>query len=818
MRKGLHFAILGLFIALSFGVPYSLGRQHVNIGEGPDELAHLDHVFFRFTRPSSVIRVGDGLYEPGVAPQGQGHQAPLFYELSAKLLHFVISPALVGPFWDYQAGLLYSSYGEYMGGTRACNVRLDLETPTTSQQSIRYAISFMRSVNAVFFALSVMLTYLAGRLAFRDRPTLALAAAALYAGAPTAVWRSAFVTNDNLVSLLGSLAFLLSLAYLMRGGLILTIGAALVAAASFLTKYNGIVCLVPLLLAIALRTEDSLARRSGRLLAAIGVFVGAIIPETATNLAIEGEPLFSGVLAHEFPWLYRPTTLGHILFESGFVTELLSRFWLEFHNLGILDTEFPLWKVYVWWGLSGLSLAGLGLLAAQRRSDSVIGGRIAVMSIVGFVAAIVLVVHLAASFPLAGGRYLHTMLTPVCVLMTAGLTAVMDVLVGRQLIATTATLVVTIVAALFGITTTYNYQIQKYGSCRSPTSIDVEAGATFGAADIDGDGVDELYSYHRHPGRLFILRVQGGQYVLDRNWTRAFGLQGDVIAFADLTGDKRDDVVIHRAALLGTFFVKAEDVLEHNTRWSYYSDRAVKIYGAWLPHPKLHRSSQLIVGNLDSTVGDELALYSPVNAHWMVLKPVQSPEGLTVELHRHLQFGGSRKEALLLPTPSGTLLGAYGSEQQVLYAGALNDARVRYKFDFPKNQQLLVLNANADGFGDVLTWEEGASVVHVYFASGSSDEYSLSAPVAIDLRRNGAPFSLMRDQEVFAVGTSSQTPDAVGIADKRTGIVAVHYLRKDMESGTVSFDGESVDFGYLRSAERSEEFRPWAARREKPER
>lgn len=234
-----HALLLLALLAASFAVPYSIARDHVTIGEGPDEIAHLDHVFFRFTRPSSQIKVEAGLIEPGLAPQGQGHQAPLYYLLHAGLLRLSLPESLVGPFWDYQAGLSYSSLGEYMGGNRACNVRYDLNESNHERRTIRRAIILLRGANAFFFMLSVLVTYLAARLVFSFHPILALSAAALVAGTPTAVWRSSFVTNDNLVSLIGSLTFLIAVAYVKRGGMVLLTAGALAAAVAFLVKYTG---------------------------------------------------------------------------------------------------------------------------------------------------------------------------------------------------------------------------------------------------------------------------------------------------------------------------------------------------------------------------------------------------------------------------------------------------------------------------------------------------------------------------------------------------------------------------------------------------
>ena len=99
--------------------------------------------------------------------------------------------------------------------TPLLNVTFGLHGEHFSNHPDRRLVLWLRFPNVLLGAASVMITFLAAREVTRDRWTPVLAGA-IVAFLPHFVFLSAFVTNDNLVNLLGAILTLCALRYIRR--------------------------------------------------------------------------------------------------------------------------------------------------------------------------------------------------------------------------------------------------------------------------------------------------------------------------------------------------------------------------------------------------------------------------------------------------------------------------------------------------------------------------------------------------------------------------------------------------------------------------
>jgi hypothetical protein len=796
-----------ILAAAAFFLPYFLGSSSIAPGEGPDEIAHLDNIFFRFTRPWSALLIGRGLVTPGLAPQGQGHQAPFSYLLSAALLHLVLSPADVAPFWDYQAGLKYSSAGWAMGGGPSpCNVRLN---PVASADTlrIRRGISMLRTENALFFAGAVLLMFVAAGLFFPDQPLLMLATCALYAGNPTALWRSTFVTNDNLLALLAIVPFISALLFLRSGEMRCLLLSTLSAALCFLTKYSGIACLSCILSAILLRPGVSLRRRSAELACTGTLFSMAVAAEIFKNLRTEGEPLLFRTVAREFPWLYHPSSLRSLLFDSAYIRTMCSRFWLEFHNLGYFDPTFPVWRFTVWQYLSSAAVLGLGIFlfqpSARRRY-----GRAAALALASCLGILAVIIDFALAFPLAGGRYLHPMQAEISLLVVLGISSLLSPLIRRPDRGAWAVLGICLLYALLGFETTATFQTKKYASCRFATAADVDAGVNFGAADLDGDGIDEIFAFRHLPSRVFFLQKTGARYVLRADWTRDFGLPGDVMFSAKINIKNRASVMtVYRPTGRELFFARPEDFLAYHPALSAYPESALAITSLWLSRENLRPKSTPLAGDADALPGDEVLLFNPANKYWMVLKPVETPQGLTVRRTADTFLGGRHGQPLVLSGPELVdRLATYRPQDGVLRISGLQAQSYKERFQIEPGLRLLPADVDGDGYSELLSWRKGDSCLRVIELPRRKGETLRQSKQRVCLQHSTQPFPLQEYHEVFVLRNGSrETADTLAAGDKRTGVVFLFALSHSADEAAVR--AEEADFGFLRPEERIQAFR-----------
>jgi hypothetical protein len=132
-----------------------------------------------------------------------------------------------------------------------------------------------RFVGVMAGTATVFVTYLLGRRLFGAR--VGLLAAALMAVFPAAVQHSQYNKPDPVLALMTTISVLVILVYLERGGTSRALAAGIVIGLSLSAKYNGIVVIVPFLLAAAFRHGRRLLRAPDLYLGAAGIVAGFAI-------------------------------------------------------------------------------------------------------------------------------------------------------------------------------------------------------------------------------------------------------------------------------------------------------------------------------------------------------------------------------------------------------------------------------------------------------------------------------------------------------------------------------------------------------------
>lgn len=132
-----------------------------------------------------------------------------------------------------------------------------------------------RFTGVVAGTASVLVTYFLARRLFGKR--VALLAAALMAVFPAAVQHSQYNKPDPVLALMTTISVLVILAYLERGGAAMALGAGAAIGLTLAAKYNGIVVIVPFLLAVAFRHGRRLLARPDLYVGMGGVVLGFVI-------------------------------------------------------------------------------------------------------------------------------------------------------------------------------------------------------------------------------------------------------------------------------------------------------------------------------------------------------------------------------------------------------------------------------------------------------------------------------------------------------------------------------------------------------------
>jgi 4-amino-4-deoxy-L-arabinose transferase-like glycosyltransferase len=132
-----------------------------------------------------------------------------------------------------------------------------------------------RFVGVMAGTATVLVAYLLGRRLFGARA--GLLAAALLAVFPAAVQHSQYNKPDPVVALLTAVSVLVTLVYLQRGGGARALAGGVTIGLAASAKYNGILVVVPFLLAVAFRLGRRMLTRADLYLGAAGTLLGFLM-------------------------------------------------------------------------------------------------------------------------------------------------------------------------------------------------------------------------------------------------------------------------------------------------------------------------------------------------------------------------------------------------------------------------------------------------------------------------------------------------------------------------------------------------------------
>ncbi len=773
-------ALIALFV--SVGTVSFLALRVIPLGEGPDELSHIDHAFFRFARPSENIDVDAGLYYPNRSPLGQAHQPPLSYFLWAQVLSLILERDEVGAFIDYQAGIRYSSDGIIFGGSSTCAYTHD-QTQTASATEVakfRSAMWLLRLSNGALFVLSLVSIYLMGVLLFPTRPWIVLALVLFQAGVPNVLWRSVFVNNDNVVATICSMVFALGVYLILRPkrGTMIVFLMSLLSAAAFLAKYNGIAALGMTMLAIALRPSIRLRWKVGHVVLAAAIFIALVQRDLFYNYQVDGDLFSTAVVAHLAPYLYRPSSFFAILTDPQFVPQMVYRFWVEYHNPGKLDPRFPYPLTYTWPAM--LIVSGIGLVLGGHRggrSKFSLPIRVIVFSLLSIVGSILVIVYYGTTFPLPGGRYLHLALGPFSVVVVLGILVILEICLSRRQLADRALACLFMLHFLVGVSVTVWYLKGRYEGCLTFSSYTVAAGAEVTAADIDGDEIDELIFFHRIRNRTFFAKRIGSEYQIIGDWTRSIGLVADVVLGADLTGDNRAELIFFRPSSGTWFVVDGREIIRHNEQLSPYSDLAAKpvplrVFGErgdvpfladmnhdGLSEPIVYRSTIGWLGSMNNAHEENFDTKQFELTKWGDALSQQTQDNLEL-------FIGKTNQSLFL----GTL---DRETSNVTLVAPAHYAKPTSIFLPTQGKRILPFDVNGDGFDDLLSWNVGDSCAQIILLNEQSFGTiipKISGEFCFNSSLDGDRFQ--ENEKAFIIRDRQNGP-AIGLFDYRTGFVRI---------------------------------------------
>lgn len=406
------FAILGLIYSLT-----------TPIFEAPDELYHFAYVRYvaeRGALPVQGARAGEE------AAQQEASQPPLYYLLAAPLARLVdtsdFAAVAHNPF--AAPGLPHNDGNK--------NVVLHGAGESFPYQGTVLAVHLVRLLSLALGLVSVLAVYLAARLIFPGRPALALLSMAVAAFNPQFLFIHAAINNDNLMTALGSLTFVVLLFVAtrprpprvwLRDALLLGVLAGLAA----LAKLTGVLLLGFVVLSLTLLGwRKGQLRRSLLQVAVIGALAAVLAGWWyARNWLLYGDVTgLNAMLA----WVGERQLAPAALRDE--IQGLELSFWGVFGWFNILaDQAFYAIAQYTT-RLALVGLAGLGLTLWLRRRPgparpSLVDGRALALAALWALLVVTGLLGWTSTTPGSQGRLLFPAMAALAPLLVAGLAALL---------------------------------------------------------------------------------------------------------------------------------------------------------------------------------------------------------------------------------------------------------------------------------------------------------------------------------------------------------------------------------------------------------
>jgi hypothetical protein len=298
---------------------------------------------------------------------------------------------------------------------------------------IAVQVAALRTLSAALFGLTVVAIFATARLVFPLRPVLAVATALAAALLPMPAALGGAVNNDNLANLVGAAAFL-TIAFAERRGyrpevVFVLIGLAVLALYTKRTTLM-LIPLVALVLGTAIWRQGWRARLAGAAIAALGMVAAVAIIETFPPLrdtvAYIADRYFANASVESNLAAIEGISPAWQNVLGSFVTYAGPFFQSSIGLFGWLDVPLA----PVWYFLAGLGLVvallGAGIFALRSDAHLDPAGRAALRwLLIGLAFSFGLVFLYALYFSQDGtapqGRYLLVSLSPLLLLLTAGL-------------------------------------------------------------------------------------------------------------------------------------------------------------------------------------------------------------------------------------------------------------------------------------------------------------------------------------------------------------------------------------------------------------
>lgn len=353
-RTGLTLIV---FLYLVVGVIYSLATP---VMEASDEFKHYPYVQYVQThRDLPVLDPPTCLEAPSECPWLQdGGQPPTYYILLAAATSWIDTSDLTD--------LRRVNWHAFIGNPgQICNKNLIIHRPEQEQypwDGAVLAIHVCRLITVVIGAGSVVLTYLAAREMFPNRPALTLGATALTAFNPMFIFVNASVNNDAMTTFVGCLN-LLMLLRLVRDGLdkplpVWRYGLVGVTMGLFLlTKLSALTALI--LLPIVL-SWVSYRRRSWRPLV-VGFTVVLAVAAVMSGWWFARNWRLYGDLTGLNAFIEIQGRRGGFPSLQDWIEEFVTFRWTYWGLFGAVNVMAPTWVYHFFDALSLLGLSGFAL-------------------------------------------------------------------------------------------------------------------------------------------------------------------------------------------------------------------------------------------------------------------------------------------------------------------------------------------------------------------------------------------------------------------------------------------------------------------------
>ena len=739
-------------LASSTLLPLIAGVRYIPLGNGPDELFHLDYAIFLLRNPSKEMNIEKSFSLPNQAPIGQGHQPPLYYKLSSWLLGFYLSPQEASSFIDYQTGIQATSSAYQFGGEHSCLYTWN-ETQS-KQRPIKYqnAIYFLKVLNALLQGFSILFVYFLGRLIFSGNTLMPLSLAAWQAGNPTALWKASFITNDNLVSCLGILALLLSFTFLKCKRSIY-IQVMLIAAASgtavlaFLSKYSGISALGILFLAILLKPSVKLKIKIYYLLTVILFFSLLASFYLYSNFIRNGSLFLLPQIVRAYPYLYRPSSFASLLFDYQIYTSALNGLWISFDNFSsFVDTKLQWFSQLCFLILiSGAFGATLVAYFSDTKEQLEIR-RIIALSIGVICCCLFVVLCFSTKFPLPGGRFMVVTLPAFGIIILFGLQRLLSILLCERKLADYVVFLLMIITCALGQALTFTHQRDRFSHCSVNAAYSVPSGLAIERADLDGDLLDEIIFYHRQAFTLYVAHKSEETYKIMPEWTRVAGLSGDILLSGDITGDAKDDVILYRPYPHFFTALDAKSILNHNQKVYPYPERSGISY--FLP---IDNRGQPLAGDINGDGITDLIVRHENEPYWDSILSIPQEKTLAQNKRVSRFFIENLPVSFLVKYKEKSLLASYDPKQGQIVTRFYEDLSSK-TFNFPVEQEIVAHDIDSDGIDEILSWEKDGSCFSLWqFSHGFMEQQEESNSFL--QKQNEFCITLSDDSDYFTKNT-----------------------------------------------------------------